>query len=35
MCTKDITTFPIKEQREKSEKFNSLLLHGSEAKKNF
>lgn len=24
MCMKDIITFPIKEQREKSEKFNSL-----------
>lgn len=35
MRTKDITTFPIKEQREKSEKFNSLLLHGTEAKIKF
>lgn len=32
MRTKDITTFLIKEQREKSEKFNSLLLLGTEAK---
>lgn len=26
MCMKDIITFPIKEEREKSEKFNSPFI---------